>query len=57
MLQFRSQGQILGPDGQRMSKSRGNVVDPDKQVSKLWRGYRPRVSVFRIPMAGWWSMG
>ena len=23
------QGQILGPDGQRMSKSRGNVVNPD----------------------------
>ncbi|MCG7852978.1 MAG: class I tRNA ligase family protein, partial [Methanosarcinaceae archaeon] len=32
MVQFRSQGQILGPDGQRMSKSRGNVVDPDLQV-------------------------
>lgn len=32
MLQLRNQGQILGPDGQRMSKSRGNVVDPDKQV-------------------------
>jgi leucyl-tRNA synthetase len=33
MMQFRSQGQILGPDGQRMSKSRGNVVDPDKEVA------------------------
>ncbi len=33
MLQLRNQGQILGPDGQRMSKSRGNVVDPDKQVA------------------------
>ncbi|MCK5052835.1 MAG: leucine--tRNA ligase, partial [Anaerolineales bacterium] len=32
MLQQRNQGQILGPDGQRMSKSRGNVVDPDEQV-------------------------
>lgn len=32
MLQLRNQGQILGPDGQRMSKSRGNVVDPDEQV-------------------------
>jgi leucyl-tRNA synthetase len=32
MLQLRNQGQILGPDGQRMSKSRGNVIDPDKQV-------------------------
>jgi leucyl-tRNA synthetase len=34
MLQLRNQGQILGPDGQRMSKSRGNVIDPDKQVAK-----------------------
>ena len=32
MLQLRNQGQILGPDGQRMSKSRGNVVDPGEQV-------------------------
>jgi leucyl-tRNA synthetase len=33
MLQLRNQGQILGSDGQRMSKSRGNVVDPDEQVN------------------------
>ncbi len=26
-------GVILGPDGNRMSKSRGNVVAPDEQVS------------------------
>ena len=32
MVQLRNQGQILGPDGQRMSKSRGNVIDPDEQV-------------------------
>ena len=32
MLQLRNQGQILGPDGQRMSKSRGNVIDPGEQV-------------------------
>ena len=32
MLTLRNQGQILGPDGQRMSKSRGNVIDPDAQV-------------------------
>ncbi len=32
MVQMRNQGQILGPDGQRMSKSRGNVVDPGEQV-------------------------
>jgi len=29
-----NQGQILGPDGQRMSKSRGNVVAPDEQVAR-----------------------
>jgi len=49
MTQLRNQGQILGPDGQRMSKSRGNVVDPDEQVrlygadtvrSYLMFGYR-----------------
>ena len=33
MIQYRYQGQILGPDGRRMSKSRGNVVDPDEQVA------------------------
>jgi len=32
MQQYRSQGQILSDDGQRMSKSRGNVIDPDEQV-------------------------
>ena len=29
-----SQGQILGPDGQRMSKSRGNVIAPDELVER-----------------------
>ena len=33
-LRLFNQGLILGPDGQRMSKSRGNVVAPDEQVSK-----------------------
>jgi leucyl-tRNA synthetase len=33
-LKLRHQGMILGEDGQKMSKSRGNVVDPDKQVKK-----------------------
>ena len=26
---------IMGPDGQKMSKSRGNVIDPDEVVTKL----------------------
>ncbi|MFH1371689.1 MAG: leucine--tRNA ligase [Planctomycetota bacterium] len=29
-----NQGMILGEDGQKMSKSRGNVVNPDKVVAK-----------------------
>ncbi len=32
MIQLRNQGHILGSDGSRMSKSRGNVIDPDEQV-------------------------
>ncbi len=34
MLRLFSQGVILGPDGNRMSKSRGNVVAPDDQVAE-----------------------
>jgi leucyl-tRNA synthetase len=33
-LALRNQGQILGADHQRMSKSRGNVVNPDDLVSQ-----------------------
>ena len=29
------QGTILGPDGQRMSKSRGNTVSPDEYITKF----------------------
>jgi leucyl-tRNA synthetase len=29
---LRNQGIILGPDGEKMSKSRGNVIDPDDLV-------------------------
>ncbi len=34
MLRLFNQGIILGPDGLRMSKSRGNVVAPDSYVEK-----------------------
>ena len=30
-----NQGLILGPDGQKMSKSRGNVINPDELVEKF----------------------
>jgi len=35
MLRLFNQGIILGPDGNRMSKSRGNVVNPDDYVGSL----------------------
>jgi leucyl-tRNA synthetase len=35
MLRLFNQGVILGPDGNRMSKSRGNVVAPDDQVRQF----------------------
>ncbi|MBI1298572.1 leucine--tRNA ligase [bacterium] len=43
MLRLFNQGMILGPDGEKMSKSRGNVVNPDDYVGKYGadtvRGY------------------
>ena len=33
-IRYFAQGQILGPDGRRMSKSRGNVVPPDEQIAQ-----------------------
>jgi leucyl-tRNA synthetase len=34
MLQLRNQGMVLGEDSEKMSKSRGNVVAPDKLVQE-----------------------
>ncbi len=43
MLRLFNQGMILGPDGEKMSKSRGNVVNPDDYVGRYGadtvRGY------------------
>jgi len=33
-LKLRNQGLILAPDGQKMSKSRGNVINPDDIIEK-----------------------
>jgi leucyl-tRNA synthetase len=37
MLQLRNQGMMLGEDGEKMSKSRGNVVNPDVLVAATAR--------------------
>jgi len=34
MIQLRNQGMVLGEDGDKMSKSKGNVIAPDVLVSK-----------------------
>jgi leucyl-tRNA synthetase len=34
-MRLFNQGAILGPDGTRMSKSKGNVVNPDEYVQKM----------------------
>ncbi len=34
-LKMRHQGMILGPDGKKMSKSKGNVINPDEVVDKF----------------------
>ncbi len=36
-----SHGVILGPDNQRMSKSRGNVIVPDDIINDVWHGCDP----------------
>jgi len=53
MLMLRNQGIILGEDGEKMSKSRGNVVSPDELIAEYGadtvRGYL---------MFGWrWDQG
>ena len=53
MLRLFNQGMILGPDGEKMSKSRGNVVNPDEMVDKYGadtvRGY--------LMFIGPWDLG
>jgi len=53
MLRLFNQGLILGPDGEKMSKSRGNVINPDDFVDRYGadtvRGY--------LMFIGPWDMG
>jgi leucyl-tRNA synthetase len=34
-LKMRHQGMIMGPDGKKMSKSKGNVINPDEIIEKF----------------------
>lgn len=34
-IRLRNQGLILGPDGEKMSKSRGNVINPDEVIAEF----------------------
>ena len=57
-----NQGMILGSDGQKMSKSRGNVVNPDEIVARfgadslrLYEILYGSLRKFQNPMANEWS--
>jgi leucyl-tRNA synthetase len=53
MVRLYNQGIILGPDGNRMSKSRGNVVAPDEWVAK----YGADAVRAYLMFIGPWDMG
>jgi leucyl-tRNA synthetase len=53
MLRLYNQGIILGPDGNRMSKSKGNVVAPDDWVGR----YGADVVRAYLMFIGPWDMG
>ena len=50
MLRLFNQGIILGPDGEKMSKSRGNVVNPDDYVAQLRGRHGARLSDVHRPV-------
>ena len=53
-----NQGMILGPDGQKMSKSRGNVVTPDSVISEYGADSLRLYEMFMGPLEQMkpWSM-
>jgi len=58
-LKLCHQGIILGPDGYKMSKSRGNVVDPDELVKKYGADTVRSYLCFMGPFneGGTWQLG
>ena len=57
MLQLRNQGMVLGEDGEKMSKSRGNVIDPDDLVVRYGADTVRAYIIFfsRWELGGPWS--
>jgi leucyl-tRNA synthetase len=53
-----NQGMILGEDGQKMSKSRGNVINPDEVVEKYGADALRLYEMFMGPLESTkpWSM-
>jgi leucyl-tRNA synthetase len=54
MVRLFNQGIILGEDNEKMSKSRGNVVDPDDLVRELGADV---VRLYLMFIAPWWQGG
>jgi len=57
MLQLRNQGMVLGEDGEKMSKSRGNVINPDDLVARYGADTVRAYIIFfcRWELGGPWS--
>ncbi|MDZ4244192.1 MAG: class I tRNA ligase family protein, partial [Candidatus Doudnabacteria bacterium] len=49
-LKLRNQGLILGPDGQKMSKSKGNVINPDDVVAEFGADTMRMYEMFMGPL-------
>jgi leucyl-tRNA synthetase len=56
MQRLFNQGMILGPDGEKMSKSRGNVINPDDVCLALRRRHRARLSDVHRPVGSGWPV-
>ncbi|MEP7166758.1 MAG: class I tRNA ligase family protein [Candidatus Woesebacteria bacterium] len=51
-MKMRHQGMILGPDGKKMSKSKGNVINPDEIVEKFGADALRVYEMFMGPLEG-----